>query len=124
MFEVYKITKYTGPRDGQDLLGLLVIKANHAYFIVDPEPNLEVPQVLSTALLNLRQPPIGSFRFPFKKHQWNLNFEHASTTEIRGTWNNSGTGPEPPAADDTWVATGSGIGVPPYGDEVRAASAK
>src|ERR1041384_2306045 len=109
-FNVFKITKVIGPSQGQDLLGLLVIQSDRGLGLVDPEPSLKLPRVLSTALINLNRPPVGSFgHFHLDHLPFTLVIDTVNTKEIHGTWfpgleSNEGE------VDDTWTATSTGIG--------------
>jgi hypothetical protein len=119
---VFKITTVDPNRtDSQDLLGLLIAVTDQAYFLIDPRYMLDEPIILAHASKKEKLP---YFHFDnFKESPWTLTIDPASVTpdKISGTWSNKETGPA--MDDDTWVATGSGIGVPD-GDEARAASAK
>jgi hypothetical protein len=127
MFEVFKITSYTGPSDGRDLLGLLVIQTNQGYFLVDPEPSLKTPRVLSSVLMINLEKPLGSFHFHHKKLPWTLNIDTILPTEISGTWFPGDGSAQREGGymdvEDNWTATGTGTGVPDD-NEAHAASAK
>ena len=121
-FNVFKITKTTGANPGNDLLGLLVIQTDEGFFLVDPEPSLQVPRLLAAALINSKRPPVGSFgSFHLDNSRFTLDIDTISGTEIHGRWF-PGI-PTYGSVDDTWTATGTGIGAGGE-DEARAASAK
>jgi len=132
MMRIFKIF-HAGPKqDGQDLLGLLIIQSSEGFFIVDPEPGLDTPQILAESeLVNITgRGPLVKFKFPHDDREWDLAIDKASAFEMRGTWHNphpDKEGGKPSDEPDVWVASGTGRGAP--GDdtdeeEARAATAK
>jgi hypothetical protein len=124
MFNVFKITNAGSQQPvGNDLLGLLIVKVDEEYFLVDPKYMLENPIIMPAAVLDSRDPKLRSFNFELEKLKWTLNFstDQPDPTKISGTWS-----PDiDHAVEDNFTATSSGGGAGvPEDNEARAASAK
>ena len=134
MLNIFKITHAGPKKDGQDLLGLLIIQSSEGFYVIDPEPGLDTPRVLAqSGLVNFGKSPLVKFKFRHEKREWDLDIDAASAVELNGTWQNPHLPqdkPEKPDEPEVWVASGTGRGVPgeDAGDdgeeEARAATAQ
>ena len=134
MLNIYKITSAGPKKDGQDLLGLLIIESSEGFYVIDPEPGLDAPRVLAQSeLVNFGKSPLVKFKFRHEKREWDLNIDAVSPIQMNGTWRNPHLTPDKPEKPDepeVWVASGTGRGVPgdkPGDDgeeEARAATAQ
>jgi hypothetical protein len=122
---IFKITS-AGPKpDGKDLLGLLIIQSSEGFFVVNPEPGLETPRILAESeLVHITgKPPRVKFKFRHDHLNWDLDVDEALEFKMSGRWHNPHKPGEKPQEPDTWLASGTGMGVPGE-EEAQAAAAK
>jgi hypothetical protein len=115
MLNIYKITNAGPKEDGKDLLGLLIIQSSDGFYVIDPEPGLDMPRVLAhSEMVSTGQSPLLKFRFRHDKRDWEMDVDTVSAVQLNGTWHNPHpqNKPEKPDEPEVWVASGTGRGVP------------
>src|SRR5215217_7857319 len=123
MLNIFKITQAGPKKDGQDLLGLLIVQSSEDFYVVAPEPGLTPPRILADSnLINIHGKPLVKFKFPYHGHDWDLDVDDVSASEITGTWDNPRRPGEKPDEPEVWVASGTGRGV--LGDDAGEEEAR
>jgi hypothetical protein len=120
MLKVFKIMKAGEKPESPDLVGLLIAQTAEGYYLVAPGTSCDAPKVLAhSILLQIPKKPLIMFHFHYLDTKWTLSVDQASEFEMNGTWQTPEG--EAPQDEDSWTASGSGVGVPGE-DEARAAA--